>query len=176
MGGQLIIFLPDYELICVTTADTQSIQGGNQQIYDALYEELLPHIQEQTHTPDETAKNALGKALSSLALKPLESSLPKNLHAGSGRTYYVQNEASDFQSFNVLLAENAGTLSFTYKIHPAAFRSALVVCRQALFPFTTCGTPQAVHGFLTALCSSGHTSLTHMSARCSSSCLFRMTA
>lgn len=44
MGGQLIIILPDYELICVTTADTQGIGGGNQQIYDALYEEILPYI------------------------------------------------------------------------------------------------------------------------------------
>lgn len=44
MGGQLIIVLPDYELICVTTADTQGIGGGNQQIYDALYDEILPYI------------------------------------------------------------------------------------------------------------------------------------
>lgn len=44
MGGQLIIVLPDYELICVTTADTQGIGGGNQQIYDALYEEILPYV------------------------------------------------------------------------------------------------------------------------------------
>ncbi|MCH5262038.1 MAG: serine hydrolase [Lachnospiraceae bacterium] len=43
MGGQLIIVLPDYDLICVTTADTQGIGGGNQQIYDALYEEILPY-------------------------------------------------------------------------------------------------------------------------------------
>ncbi len=134
MGGQLIIFLPDYELICVTTADTQSIQGGNQQIYDALYEELLPHIQEQVHTPDETAKNALGKALSSLALKPLESSLPKNLHAGSGRTYYVQNEASDFQSFSVLLTENAGTLSFTYKNTPCSISFGIGCMQTGAFP------------------------------------------
>lgn len=134
MGGQLIIFLPDYELICVTTADTQSIQGGNQQIYDALYEELLPHIQEQAHTPDETAKNALGKALSSLALKPLESSLPKNLHAGSGRTYYVQNEASDFQSFSVLLTENAGTLSFTYKNTPCSISFGIGCMQTGAFP------------------------------------------
>ncbi len=134
MGGQLIIFLPDYELICVTTADTQSIQGGNQQIYDALYEELLPHIQEQTHTPDETAKNDLGKALSSLALKPLESSLPKNLHAGSGRMYYVQNEASDFQSFSVLLTENAGTLSFTYKNTPCSISFGIGCMQTGAFP------------------------------------------
>lgn len=44
MGGQLVIVLPDYDLICVTTADTQGIGGGNQQIYDALYEEVLPYL------------------------------------------------------------------------------------------------------------------------------------
>ncbi len=44
MGGQLIIVLPDYDVICVTTADTQGIGGGNQQIYDALYEEVLPYL------------------------------------------------------------------------------------------------------------------------------------
>lgn len=54
MGGQLIIILPDYDLICVTTADTQGIGGGNQQIYDALYEEILPYIVE-SHTPDAEA-------------------------------------------------------------------------------------------------------------------------
>ncbi len=49
MGGQLIIVLPDYDLICVTTADTQDINGGNQQIYDALYEEVLPCIDRAKH-------------------------------------------------------------------------------------------------------------------------------
>lgn len=48
MGGQLIIILPDYELICVTTADTQGIGGGTQAIYDALYEEILPSIGSKT--------------------------------------------------------------------------------------------------------------------------------
>lgn len=46
MGGQLIIVLPDYDMICVTTADTQGISGGNQQIYNAIYEEILPYIKE----------------------------------------------------------------------------------------------------------------------------------
>lgn len=49
MGGQLVIVLPDYDLICVTTADTQGIGGGNQQIYDALYEEVLPCIDNDAH-------------------------------------------------------------------------------------------------------------------------------
>ncbi len=48
MGGQLVIVLPDYDMICVTTADTQGIGGGNQQIYDTIYEEILPYVQEKT--------------------------------------------------------------------------------------------------------------------------------
>lgn len=45
MGGQFIHYLPDYDLLFVTTADTQGLAGGNQLIYDALYDEILPFIQ-----------------------------------------------------------------------------------------------------------------------------------
>ncbi len=44
MGGQFILLFPEQEMIVVTTADTQGIGGGNQLIYDALYEELLPYV------------------------------------------------------------------------------------------------------------------------------------
>lgn len=118
MGGQLIIFLPDHQLICVTTADTQSIQGGNQQIYDALYEELLPHIQKQPLP----VRKPSAQALSCLAMAPLESAqgalAPERLRSINGRTFFVQNEASDFQSFSVVFSENMGTLSFTHKNKP----------------------------------------------------------
>lgn len=42
LGGQLAICLPKQDLICITTADTTKIKGGNQFIYDSLYEEILP--------------------------------------------------------------------------------------------------------------------------------------
>ncbi len=58
MGGQFVIVLPDYDLICVTTADTQGIGGGNQQIYDALYEEVLPYIGTVGPMQGDTAKTA----------------------------------------------------------------------------------------------------------------------
>lgn len=44
LGGQLAICLPKQNLICVTTADTTNIKGGNQYIYDSLYEEILPYL------------------------------------------------------------------------------------------------------------------------------------
>ncbi len=116
MGGQLIIFLPDYDLICVTTADTQNIQGGNQQIYDALYEEVLPHIQESALPSHQEAEQRLRNTLASLAVKPLESAAtPANVSEINGKVFHVQTEASDFQNFSVRFREDAGTLSFTYK-------------------------------------------------------------
>ena len=41
MGGQFGISIPDKELLIVTTADTQGMQGANQVIYNTLYEHLL---------------------------------------------------------------------------------------------------------------------------------------
>ena len=42
MGGQLMICLPDYDMVCVTCADTQGMGGGNQFIYNSFYETILP--------------------------------------------------------------------------------------------------------------------------------------
>lgn len=71
MGGQLIIFLPDYDLICVTTADTQGIGGGNQLIYDALYDEILPFIQGNPLPEDEKGHCAFQTTLENLKIAPL---------------------------------------------------------------------------------------------------------
>lgn len=116
MGGQLIIFLPDYELICVTTADTQSIQGGNQQIYDALYEEILPYIQKDALSHDEKTAQRLHDTCAALAIEPLESApAPEILCEINNKTFHVQTEGSGFQSFRIQIQENVGTLSFTHK-------------------------------------------------------------
>lgn len=116
MGGQFIIFLPDRDLICVTTADTQSIQGGNQQIYDALYEEVLPYLQNEALPRDPAAEQELLGTQNTLAIRPLESAaMPEIFSEINGRTFCVQTVASDFQNFSVRLNKDIGTLSFTYK-------------------------------------------------------------
>lgn len=74
MGGQFIICIPDCELLCVTTADTQGIGGGNQVIYDALYEELLPFVQKEPLPENKKAYDKLQKLLSGLAIAPLTAS------------------------------------------------------------------------------------------------------
>ncbi len=41
MGGQLAISLPAEKMLIMTSADTQGMQGGNQIIYDSIYNNLL---------------------------------------------------------------------------------------------------------------------------------------
>lgn len=133
MGGQLIIFLPDYDLLCITTADTQDLQGGNQQIYDALYEELLPCLQDTALPVDDAAAGLLRQAADRLMIEPLKTApLPETISAQAGkingRAFRVQEahltglsgesaEYPGFESFSLCFgeAQEGGCLSFAYR-------------------------------------------------------------
>lgn len=47
MGGQLAVCLPKKELVFVTTADAQGIQGGVQMIYQAFWQEIYNKINDR---------------------------------------------------------------------------------------------------------------------------------
>ncbi len=113
MGGQLIIFLPQYELICVTTADTQGIGGGNQFIYDALYEEILPFIQRNPLPADEKSHSALCTLLKNLQIEPLSGSATSPLTASVSRiTWNLQENAMGFSALRFDFSDTAGILFF----------------------------------------------------------------
>ena len=57
MGGQLALYLPEKDLILITTADTQGRQGGVQLIYDAFWETVYPSLSDCPIMPD-TSLNA----------------------------------------------------------------------------------------------------------------------
>ncbi len=148
MGGQLIIFLPDYDLICVTTADTQNIGGGNQQIYDALYEEILPYIKDGAIPVSKGSTGLLDDTLASLRVEPLESCpAPDFADKINGKTYKVDNSTlskeSDFESFrldfdNEIGADHnsqyIGRLSFVYKGKPYCVEFGIGSMQTGLFP------------------------------------------
>ena len=66
MGGQLGISLPQRNMLVMTTADTQGIAGGNQVIYDAIYENLLESSGEESRAKG-LAGNGICSAESSYA-------------------------------------------------------------------------------------------------------------
>lgn len=102
MGGQLMICLPKYNLICMTTADTQGIQGGNQLIYNCLYEEILPHLSDSPLPANLTSNTKLNEYISSLSIKPIEgsahSSLMDKLH---GRKFTLKSNTAGFTKLSL---------------------------------------------------------------------------
>ena len=123
MGGQLIIVLPDYELICVTTADTQGIGGGNQQIYDALYEEILPYIG-SVPTLDTEKQEQYEKFIASRTLHipggQTKCTLSEKI---DGKRFLIKNGSAfssmqvDFQEVNDC-EKTSGCITFEYEGQP----------------------------------------------------------
>lgn len=121
MGGQYIIILPDYELICVTTADTQGIGGGNQQIHDALYEEILPYIDTAAAEDSSDECSCYQKFISTRVLYTPEGSKDCPLARQiAGKRFLVQNHNA-FQSLQIDfsaqqdLDKTKGCLTFQYQ-------------------------------------------------------------
>ena len=67
MGGQLALYLPDKDLILITTADTQGRQGGVQLIYDAFWNTVYPTLSDSPIKMD-SFTNSDGKILKSQEL------------------------------------------------------------------------------------------------------------
>lgn len=142
MGGQLIIFLPDQDMICVTTADTQGIGGGNQQIYDALYEEILPFVRDEALPSAPESSRLLKSTAASLRIEPLETSLPtESMQKVNDKRFTVQAPDSVFESFCVhfegpLYLENrcTGCLSFVFNHKTYQLPFGMNSMQTGLFP------------------------------------------
>ena len=63
MGGQLAVFCPDEGVLLCTIADTRLDSYGLQKLYDAFFEEILPHVDEAS---DKQAEEALARRLAGL--------------------------------------------------------------------------------------------------------------
>ncbi len=123
MGGQLGISLPSENMLIVTTADTQGMAGGNQVIYDVLYENLIgaDHVSED-------GKRAYGELLAyadSLRIAPPR--LPENYgytktdadlssdRSSCNRIYKLNDNPQGFESLEVNIAETGPSfLAFRY--------------------------------------------------------------
>ena len=91
MGGQLILCYPAYDLLVVTTADTQGMNGANQLIYNAIHEILLPALDGCAVNPISDAtkdQDNLQQLLSKLALDPVS----KVYTAGCSRYFQGENQ------------------------------------------------------------------------------------
>lgn len=63
MGGQMVICFPKEQMVCVTTADAMGIDGGHQQILDAVFECILPRLDQEEGGCDEFERFCGGLSL-----------------------------------------------------------------------------------------------------------------
>ncbi len=114
MGGQFIIFLPQYDFICVTTADTQGIGGGNQVIYDALYEEILPFMASDALPEDKKTHTELLSLLENLKICPLKADTHPSQEASlSGKMFELVENKMGFSRLSLSFGKDTGSFHFT---------------------------------------------------------------
>ena len=123
MGGQLGISLPSENMLIVTTADTQGIAGGNQVIYDALYENLLgagPVSQDGKRAYDELLVYSESLRIAPPRLPEnychtLTDSVSSNDRSSFGRIYKLDDNPQGFESLEIDINTNKpSSLIFRY--------------------------------------------------------------
>lgn len=151
MGGQLALCLPHQDMIMVTTADTQGLNGGNDLIYNSFYEEILPALDTHPCSEKAEAESAarLLTRLSSLSLAPLKkhcrpsSSAITNasfLDAAScaerinQKTARLTANSQGFTDISLSFAKDAGTLSYTLRGENCTISFGLDSCVSGTFP------------------------------------------
>lgn len=121
MGGQLALCYPDKDLILITTADTQGIQGAHQTIYTSFYETVYKSHTDGTYPLcSDEAYHLYDKTLSTLGITPVNiidnqrtSPLVPQLH---NQTYRFDKNDLGFESIRLNWTEekNVAQLTFTY--------------------------------------------------------------
>ncbi len=137
LGGQFILLYPEQELIVVTTADTIGYAGGNQIIFDAVQEDLLPaldkvgsessisaasspasghpEIGSKEPAPDKLARSLQENDLA-MPIGDLGSALvsPLQLYV-QGRVYALEENPLGFTDLQLSWERDAGTLRYHLK-------------------------------------------------------------
>lgn len=150
LGGQFVICMPDYDLICVTCADTQHMGGANRLIFDSLYETLLPAmdmmavgtypmtLQEGGYTAYDRLQDKIKflhikAAKERTATLPVESTYQAEI---DGKIFHIAENPYDFTDFSLKFdaTEDKGTLSYTYQGNACELIFGLSECVEGEFP------------------------------------------
>ena len=151
MGGQLALCLPKQDMIMVTTADTQGLNGGNDLIYNSFYEEILPALDTRPCDEKSEAESAdrLSKRLASLSLAPLKKHCRPSSHSVTGvsfletavcaerinqKTARLTANSQGFSDISFSFTEDTGTLHYTLRGEACSISFGLNSCITGNFP------------------------------------------
>ncbi len=129
MGGQYAVYLPKKDILYVTTADTQGLKGGTQQIYDAFFEEIYDKVSDKgAHRLSEAVYTTFDEFIASRKLMAVIGRLfSDTVHFETDKTYTYQM-ASNAQLFSTMLirfASDEGNVTFVFKDAVYDFRFGL---------------------------------------------------
>lgn len=114
MGSQLAVCLPEQEFILITIADTQAIPAGAALIYEALWTEILPHLQANSQLPENRAQeSALRKLIAGLSLLTVEGEMrSETARRIDGKTYRLSENAMGITSLRFTFGRERGAISY----------------------------------------------------------------
>ncbi len=114
MGSQLAVCLPDQDFILVTTGDTQAVPAGASLIYEALWDEIYPHLTRGDSLPANRAAHArLTGAIGGLSLLTAQgASTSPTAAAVSGKTYVMSENRMGIRNIRFEFKGDTGTMNY----------------------------------------------------------------
>lgn len=136
MGGQLAICFPQYEFICVTCADSQGMGGGNQFIYNALHETILPALLDGKVLT--SATSSIAERMKALHIAPIcaENTCSDTVAQIKNRIYTFEENISGFTKCHFTFAEDysEGVFHYTYRGNECTLPFSFSKCKEGRFP------------------------------------------
>lgn len=121
MGGQLAVYVPDKDIILITTADAQGRKGGVQLIYDSFWDEIIDKLDNDKDFNETVSDEELLAYANSRKLEVMEASLVspdsfKNcLKAINNRSYEALDEnVCTIKKFSINIEEEKSEGVFNY--------------------------------------------------------------
>ena len=112
MGSQFAFFMPKYDAILITIADTQAVACAESDLLRAFYR-MLDHMDEGSLPENASAQALLRKRLDSLALPlPLGEQTTPLAADFSGKTYAFEENLYGFQWMRVEITDSLCTLHY----------------------------------------------------------------
>lgn len=115
MGGQLMLGLPEKDMILITTADTQSRQGGVQLIYDAFWQEIYDKVSDTELTEDLDACRLQIKWGIRDLIVPFGGVYSSWTDSVNGMVYQMDKNERGFDQIGIGFSSGEGTFSYCGK-------------------------------------------------------------
>lgn len=109
LGGQLMVVLPEKEMIFITTADTQSRQGGVQLLYDSFWQEIYEKVKEKPLAKNERSLRILQNEWNSRELSvPYGECTSSFVKKVNGKNFIIDENEKGFEAVCFRFFEEEG--------------------------------------------------------------------